>query len=108
MRLAQERKGDGERMSINGKAYIVGAYEHPTRLAKDKSLAQLHAEVAKGALEDAGLTKDDVDGYFCAAGDTPGLGGMSIVDYMNLKVRHIDANDVGGTSYNVHVGHAAH
>ena len=60
-------------MSINGKAYIAGAYEHPTRKATDKSLAQLHAECAKGALADAGLTKDDVDGYFCA-GDAPGLG----------------------------------
>ena len=35
-------------MSIKGKAYIVGAYEHPTRKATDKSLAQLHAEVAQG------------------------------------------------------------
>ena len=34
-------------MSLKGKAYIVGAYEHPTRKAPDKSLAQLHAEVAK-------------------------------------------------------------
>ena len=58
-------------MSINGKAYIAGVYEHPTRKATDKSLAQLHAESALGALEDAGLTKDDVDGYFCA-GDAPG------------------------------------
>ena len=32
-------------MSLKGKAYIVGAYEHPTRKAPDKSLAQLHAEV---------------------------------------------------------------
>src|SRR5687767_14575481 len=94
-------------MSIKGKAYIVGAYEHPTRKAPDKSLAQLHAEVAKGALEDAGLTKDDVDGYFCASGDTPGLGGLSMVDYMNLKLRHIDTTDTGGSSYLVHVGHAA-
>ena len=31
-------------MSIRGKAYIVGAYEHPTRHAPDKSVAQLHAE----------------------------------------------------------------
>ena len=60
-------------MSIKGKAYIAGIYEHPTRLAKDISLAQIHAQCAKGALEDAGLTKDDVDGYFCA-GDAPGLG----------------------------------
>ncbi len=43
-------------MTIRDKAYIVGAYEHPTRKAPDKSVAQLHAESAKGALEDAGLT----------------------------------------------------
>ena len=61
-------------MTIKGKAYIAGIYEHPTRKADDKSLAQLHAESARGALDDAGLTKDDVDGYFCA-GDAPGLGG---------------------------------
>ena len=93
-------------MSMKGKAYIVGAFEHPTRKAPDKSLAQLHAEVAKGALEDAGLTKNDVDGYFCAAGDTPGLGGLSMIEYMGLKLRHIDSTDTGGSSYNVHVGHA--
>ena len=66
-------------MSIIGKACIVGAYEHPTRKAEEESVAQLHAEVAKGALEDAGLTKQDVDGYFCA-GDAPGLGPLSMVD----------------------------
>src|SRR5262247_2096788 len=93
-------------MSLKGKAYIVGAYEHPTRKAPDKSLAQLHAEVAKGALDDAGLSKSDVDGYFCASGDTPGLGGLSMIDYMGLKLRHLDATDTGGSSYNVHVGHA--
>ncbi|MDU6377696.1 MAG: thiolase domain-containing protein, partial [Bradyrhizobium sp.] len=49
-------------MTIKGKAYIAGIYEHPTRHAPDKSTAQLHAEVAKGALEDAGLSAKDVDG----------------------------------------------
>ena len=51
-------------MSLKGQAYIVGAYEHPTRHAVDKSLGQLHAEVAAGALADAGLSWQDVDGYF--------------------------------------------
>ena len=46
------------------KAYIAGAYEHPTRHAVDRSVAQLHAEVARGALADAELSKDNVDGYF--------------------------------------------
>ncbi len=94
-------------MTIKGKAYIAGVYEHPTRKADGKSLAQLHAEVAKGALEDAGLTKDDVDGYFCA-GDAPGLGPLSMVDYMGLaKLRHLDSTETGGSSYVIHVGHAA-
>jgi acetyl-CoA C-acetyltransferase len=93
-------------MSIKGRAYIAGAYEHPTRKAPDSSLAQLHAEVALGALADAGLTIRDVDGYFCA-GDAPGMGPMSMVDYLNLKVRHVDATDTGGTSYLIHVSHAA-
>jgi acetyl-CoA C-acetyltransferase len=93
-------------MSINGKAYIAGVYEHPTRKAVDKSLAQLHAESALGALADAGLTKNDVDGYFCA-GDAPGLGPLSLVDYMGLNLKHMDATETGGSSYVLHVGHAA-
>ena len=93
-------------MSLKGKAYIAGAFEHPTRKAPDKSVALLHAECAAGALADAGLSKDDVDGYFCA-GDAPGMGPLSMVDYMNLKVRHVDATDVGGSSYLLLVSHAA-
>ena len=87
-------------------ACIVGAYEHPTRKAPDKSVALLHAEVAAGALKDAGLTHADVDGYFCA-GDAPGMGPLSMVEYLNLKVRHVDATDIGGASYPMLVSHAA-
>lgn len=93
-------------MSTSERACIVGAYEHPTRKASDKSVALLHAESAKGALEDAGLSISDVDGYFCA-GDAPGLGGLAMADYMGLKLRHIDSTETGGSSYIVHVGHAA-
>lgn len=93
-------------MSLKGKAYIMGAWEHPTRDAPDKTSAQLHAESARGALADAGLSFDDVDGYFCA-GDAPGFGGMSMVDYMGLRnVRHLDSTETGGSSYILHVGHA--
>ena len=93
-------------MGLKGKACIAGAFEHPTRRAPDKSVAQLHAECATGALADAGLTKDDVDGYFCA-GDAPGMGPLSMVDYLNLKLRHVDATDIGGGSYLLLVAHAA-
>src|SRR5579863_7234315 len=82
-------------MTISGKAYIAGAFEHPTRHAPDKTVAQLHAEVALGALKDAGLTRGDVDGYFCS-GDAPGPGPASMAEYMNLKLRHAESTELGG------------
>ncbi|WP_070154546.1 thiolase domain-containing protein [Sphingobium phenoxybenzoativorans] len=87
-------------------AYIVGAFEHPTRLAVEQSVAQLHAEVAIGALEDAGLSRHDVDGYLCA-GDAPGIGPLSIVEYLGLDVRYADSTDIGGSAPIAHVAHAA-
>jgi acetyl-CoA C-acetyltransferase len=93
-------------MSLKGKACIVGAFEHPTRRADHKSVMQLHAEVARGALADAGLSLYDVDGYFCA-GDVPGLGALSMVDYLGLRLRHVDSTETGGSSYVLHVAHAA-
>jgi acetyl-CoA C-acetyltransferase len=92
-------------LTIKGKAYIVGIYEHPTRHAPDKSTSQLHAEVAKGALDDAGLTFADVDGYFCGS-DAPG-GAWSMIDYLGLRVRYFDSTESGGCSYIAHIGHAA-
>jgi acetyl-CoA C-acetyltransferase len=93
-------------MTIRRRACIAGAYEHPTRKAPDKTVAQLHAECARGALADAGLTLQDVDGYFCAA-DAPGLGANNMADYLGLKLRHVDSTDTGGSAYLVHVAHAA-
>ncbi len=94
-------------MSIRSKAYIAGIYEHPTRRADGISTARLHAEVALGALADAGLGLDDVDGYFCGA-DAPGLGGMTMAEYIGLRhLRHMDTTETGGSSYLLHVSHAA-
>ncbi|MEJ8845617.1 thiolase domain-containing protein [Variovorax rhizosphaerae] len=87
-------------------AYICGAFEHPTRHAPDKSAAQLHAECAAGALADAGLGFDDVDGYFCA-GDVPGGTPLVMADYLNLRLRWLDGTELGGCSYISLVSHAA-
>ena len=94
-------------MTIRGKAHIAGAYEHPDRKIPDKSVAQVHAEVTLGALADAGLSLSDVDAYFCA-GDAPGFGPISMADYLGLRgLRYLDSTETGGSSYLVHVGHAA-
>lgn len=93
-------------MSINGQAYIVGAYEHPLRKAPNKTIPQLHAEVTAGALADAGLTLADVDGYFTGT-DAPGLGSVSMAEYLGLRPRYIDTTSTGGSGYIIAVGHAA-
>jgi acetyl-CoA C-acetyltransferase len=100
-------------MSLRDSAYIMGAFEHPERKIADRSSAQVHYEVAAGALADAGLSFDDVDGYFCA-GDAPGgfagpgsFGPASIVEYLGLHPRYVDSTETGGSAYICHVGHAA-
>lgn len=92
--------------AVNNKVCIAGAFEHPTRKAPDKSVAQLHAESALGALADSGLSLRDVDGYFCA-GDAPGLGMLSMAEYIGLRPCHVDSTETGGSSYLIHVSHAA-
>ncbi|MET9994978.1 thiolase domain-containing protein [Streptomyces mutabilis] len=92
-------------MSIRGAAFIAGAYEHPRRKIPDRSVAQIHAEVAVGALADAGLSLGDVDGYFTV--EPHGLGAITLAEYLGLNVSYIDSTLTGGSSYLVHVGHAA-
>ncbi len=53
-----------------------------------------------------GLSKNDIDGYFCA-GDAPGMGTTTLVDYMGLKLRHVDSTETGGSASLLHVAHAA-
>jgi acetyl-CoA C-acetyltransferase len=87
-------------------ATIVGAFEHPARCLPGRSVASVHAEVALGALADAGLSLQDVDGYLCA-GDAPGMGAISMAEYLGLSLRYMDSTETGGSSPLAHVGHAA-
>jgi acetyl-CoA C-acetyltransferase len=93
-------------MSIRGKAFIVGAYEHPERQIPDKTIPQIHADIAMGALKDAGLSLQDVDGFFSDAMGL-GMGVVSMAEYLGLKLSYMDSTESGGSSYLCHVGHAA-
>jgi acetyl-CoA C-acetyltransferase len=92
-------------MTIKGLAHIAGVHEHPRRVIPDRSVFEVHAEVAADALADAGLGFDDVDAYFCDS--TAGFGPVSMVEYLGLHPHHVDSTETGGSSYLVHVGHAA-
>ncbi len=92
-------------MPFPRKVAIVGAYEHPTRWAPDKTMFQIHAESARGALEDAGLRLADVDGY-CTSGVGP-IGALAMAEHLNLQPRYVDSTSIGGSSFVAHVTHAA-
>jgi acetyl-CoA C-acetyltransferase len=90
---------------VSRPARIVGAYEHPGRELPDRTLPQIHLDVARGALADAGLSFSDVDAYY-SAGDAPGFGVMSMAEYLGLKCTEVDSTETGGSAYLVHVRHA--
>ncbi|MFD2415858.1 thiolase domain-containing protein [Amycolatopsis pigmentata] len=91
---------------IRGRALIAGAYEHPKRKLPDVSIGQIYADVAHGALADAGLRASDVDALYCDV-TIGGLSVLSLSEYLGLQVSHVDSTDTGGSSYLAHVGHAA-
>jgi acetyl-CoA C-acetyltransferase len=93
-------------MTIRGKAYIVGSYEHPDRVIPDKSVSQIHAEVCVGALKDAGLSLSDVDGLFYTG--QLSMGGTALSDYLGLtNLSYLDTTMTGGSSPVFQIGHAA-
>jgi acetyl-CoA C-acetyltransferase len=92
-------------MSIWGKVAVAGVYEHPTRYAPDKTPYQIHAESARGALEDAGLTIADVDALF-TSGVGP-IGILSLAQHLDLRPDYLDSQAIGGSSFVSHCLHAA-
>jgi acetyl-CoA acetyltransferase len=92
-------------VSIWGRTALAGVYEHPTRFAPDKTAYQIHAESARGALEDAGLRMHDVDALF-TSGVGP-IGILSLAGHLNLRPRYVDSQAIGGSSFVSHCLHAA-
>jgi acetyl-CoA acetyltransferase len=67
------------------------------------STLQLHLESALNALADAGLTTKDIDGIGTVS--TPGP--VQIAHSLGITPRWMDGTAVGGTSFLLHVRHAA-
>lgn len=86
-------------------AAIVGIYEYPLRKAPGVTPLQIKAECAARALDDAGLSWQDVDALYDAQ-DGGGMSGLSLSEYFGLKPNVIDTTAVGGSSYEFHAAHA--
>jgi len=87
-------------------AAIVGIHEYPLRVAPGVSALQIKAASASKALEDAGLSWQDVDAVF-DTGSHQNIGGLGISEYLGMNPRLIDNTSVGGTSYEFQAHHAS-
>lgn len=69
-----------------------------------------HVLAMQRALADAGVSKADVDGYCCAGGSKAQAGADDMgvmVEYLGLSPRFTDGTMTGGSSFELHVEHAA-
>jgi len=95
----------------SGNVAIAGIYEHPDRKTPGMHPFELQARCILGALDDAGLTINDVDGFATAAGEESEGGGVTdaveMAEYLGIRPTWIDATDLGGAGPISQVGHAA-
>jgi len=90
-------------MSLSKKAALVGVDESDQiGICEGKTALQLHAEAARNALRDAGLTLGDVDGLL-----TAGPSVMGLAEYLGIQPTYMDGTTVGGSSFVIDVEHAA-
>jgi len=87
-------------------AAIVGVAESDLGRVAPKTALQLQAQAAKSALEDAGLTLRDVDGLLTATNDWSTSPSMLVGEYLGVSPSYTDTTNIGGASFEAHVGHA--
>jgi acetyl-CoA acetyltransferase len=92
---------------IRGKAAIVGIAESDLgEVGSELTPLDLIGQATLRALDDAGLTKDDVDGLFSASAYYH-MPTLSIGEYLGIRPRYSDATSMGGSSFVSHLFHAA-
>jgi len=91
----------GER-TLRGASALVGVADAASPTGElDRHGRALETAMIIEALDDAGLTLDDVDGI-CSAFNPTGL-----AEHLGVHPRFVDGTMVGGSSFQLHVEHAA-
>ncbi|MDP9488106.1 MAG: thiolase, partial [Actinomycetota bacterium] len=95
-------------------AVIVGVADAPLEegvISGGATPLGVQARTARAALNEAGLTFDDVDGLLTAGmWGMPGPGQHPTVtfgEYLGIQPRFVDGTNIGGSSFEAHVAHAA-
>ncbi len=88
------------------KAVIAGVATSDYPSLPHLSEHAVHGQAADRALDDAGLTMADVDG-FATAGFFP-MYATGVAEYLGLHPLYLDETNTGGSSFEVLVEHAAY
>jgi acetyl-CoA acetyltransferase len=83
---------------------IVGAALSDCGRVDDKTAYELHYQATTRALDDAGLSHVDVDGFMSTG--TGVLAPIEVADYLHLRPRWVDGTNVGGSAWEFMVQHA--
>ncbi|OBB46996.1 acetyl-CoA acetyltransferase [Mycobacterium sp. 852002-51961_SCH5331710] len=83
---------------------VVGAALSDCGRVPNKTAMALMAQAARRAVADAGLTKDDIDGFGAHGTLLPPI---EVSEYLGLRPTWVDATNVGGSSWEVMGRHAA-
>ena len=83
---------------------IVGAALSDCGRVDDKSAFQLNYQASSRALADAGLSRDDVDGF--ASTNTGVMAPVELAEYLGLRPTWVDSTGVGGATWEFMAHHA--
>jgi acetyl-CoA acetyltransferase len=90
---------------LRGAAAIVGAVDAVSPDGQlGRTVEQLEVEMIRGALDDAGLTITEVD---CVMSTNGMMASLELGERLGVRGRFTDSTMTGGSSFEVHVEHAA-
>lgn len=91
---------------LRGRTAIVGVGEAGIgRVGPGFTSLDLAAAAARQAVEDAGLRMSDIDGIFTATSHYA-MPGLEMGEYLGVRPRYSDSNNLGGASFVSHLLHA--
>jgi acetyl-CoA acetyltransferase len=91
-------------MEIALRAAIVGAALSDCGRVDTLTPFDLHFQATTRALADAGLRKEDVDGFFSVGMGT--LAPVEVAEFMGLRPTYVDSTGVGGATWEFMLEHA--
>ncbi|MCU1353038.1 MAG: thiolase [Acidimicrobiales bacterium] len=96
-----------EHRGLRGAAAIVGVADAVSPTGElEGTVRALEVQVIREALDDAGLSLADVDAVFSCT--SPGwAASLELAEYLGIAPRWTDSTQTGGSSFEIHVEHAA-